>query len=69
MQESPDEIRNTERGTGLRGRGLINFSVTSLWDIKVEMFSRHLGGRSKLKMQDFRSFHIKMVIKSTVTDK
>ena len=37
MTVSPEEIRNTERGTGLRGRELINSNVTSLWDIQVEM--------------------------------
>ena len=37
MTVSPEEIRNTERGIGLRGRELIHSNVTSLCDIQVEM--------------------------------
>lgn len=56
MVVSPEEVRNTERGRGLRGRELINSSVSSLWDIQVEMSSSPLGGRSQLKTQILEAF-------------
>lgn len=53
---TPDENRSTERGTGLRGNQLVNFSVTNLWNIEVEMPNRNLGERSRWKIQILEAF-------------
>lgn len=56
MVATPDEIRSTERGTGLKGKGLVNFNVTNLWNIQVEMPKTHLGEISRWKIQILKAF-------------
>lgn len=66
MVVPPDEI-GTQRGIELRGKEFINPIVISLKKSQAEMSSRHLGGRSRLKIQALEAF-ISMVNKTTLMD-